>query len=447
MPQTNLNLSKFPQKPGVYIMRDNAASIIYIGKAIRLRTRVSSYFNRPAPSLKIAALLRVVRHIDYILSASESEALVIERDLIFRYQPYYNTVWKDGKSYPYIKLTNEDFPRLIITRSKTDDGAKYFGPYPDVRHMKSTLHWLRGMFGLRRCSHVFDTTNLPPEKKVKSCLYLHAGKCPGPCLGNISSKDYKQRLKGAGLLLSGKYAALKELLSTEMKLASAKLDFERAAALRDRLQALASMNQLITVRELSAADFTASLETTGLLEKVKDVLRLPTLPAVIEGFDISNIAGTACVGSMVRFFNAKPDKSNYRKFKIRTVAGQNDFAMIKETVLRRYSRLLKENLPLPDLVLIDGGKGQLKSASEALESLKVKTPVISLAKQNEEIFFPGKEESLKLPEESPVLHLLQSVRDESHRFALSYNLVRRRINFGIPSPRLSHKGRGKLENK
>ncbi len=431
MPKTNLDLSKFPLKPGVYIMRDNAANIIYIGKAIRLRTRVSSYFNRPAPSLKIAALIRVVRHIDYILAASETEALVIERDLIYRYQPYYNTMWKDGKSYPYIKLTREDFPRLVITRNKTDDGAKYFGPYPDVWHMKSTLHWLRGMFGLRRCAHVFDSLHLPPEKKVKSCLYLHAGKCSGPCIGKISVREYKTRLKGAGLLLSGKYSALKDVLASEMKRSSVALDFERAASLRDRIQALESMNQLITVRELSAGDFTASLEMTGLLEKAKEILHLPTLPAIIEGFDISNIAGTACVGSMVRFMNGKPDKSNYRKFKIRTVQGQNDFAMIKETVLRRYSRLLKEGMPLPDLVLIDGGKGQLKAASEALQSLKTKIPVISLAKQNEEIFFPDIDESLKLPEESPVLHLLQSVRDESHRFALSYNLVRRRIDTGI----------------
>jgi excinuclease ABC subunit C len=297
--------------------------------------------------------------------------------------------------------------------------------------MKTTLHWLRGMFGLRRCSHNFDTNNLPPEKKVKSCLYLHAGKCAGPCLGKISSKEYKSRLRGAGLLLSGKYSALKDILSAEMKKASASLDFERAASLRDRIQSLVSMNQLITVRELSTDDFNASLEITGILEKAKELLHLPTVPSVIEGFDISNIAGTASVGSMVRFLNAKPDKSNYRKFKIRSVVGQNDFAMIKETVLRRYSRLLKENRPLPDLLLIDGGKGQLKAAQEALQSLKVKIPVISLAKQNEEIYFPDNNDPLKLPEESQVLHLLQSVRDESHRFALSYNLVRRKQQSGL----------------
>jgi len=298
------------------------------------------------------------------------------------------------------------------------------------------------MFGLRRCAYNFSSSNLPPEKKVKSCLYLHAGKCAGPCLGKISSRDYKTQLRGAGLLLSGKYGALKTILSAQMKLASKGMDYERAAALRDRITALESMNQLITVRELSADDFNASLETTSILEKAKELLHLPTLPAIIEGFDISNIAGTASVGSMVRFFNGKPDKSNYRKFKIRTVQGQNDTAMIKETVLRRYNRLLKDSAQLPDLILIDGGKGQLSAAQEALQSIKAKIPVISLAKQNEEVFFPGKDEPLKLPEESPVLHLLQSVRDESHRFALSYNLVRRKIDTGIPSPYLSHKGRG-----
>lgn len=420
-----------PTSPGVYLMRDTTGKIIYIGKAKNLKHRVSSYF-KSANNVKTSAITSSLRHIDYILAASEREALILERQLISEYKPYFNVMWLDDKSYPYFKLTlKEDFPRLILTRKIVKDGSEYFGPYPQVSYIKKLMRWLQKVFKWRPCRLDFNIKSLPEESKVKSCLYFHTERCDGPCMGKISSDEYRKAMDELRLFLKGRLSELKHKLEREMELASENMQYERAANVRDRLKAISSMEEKVTVRELKAEELNASIKITQSLEELKKAINLEKWPTIIEGFDISNISGTESVGSMVRFHNGVPDKNNYRRFKIKTVQGIDDTAMIREVVFRRYRRLKAENRELPVLILIDGGKGQLSSALESLKALKLKIPIASIAKKEEEVFVPGKTEPVKLPANSKALHLLQNVRDEAHRFAVKYHRTRRKIKLGI----------------
>lgn len=422
----NEQRDRLPTAPGVYLMRDVAGRIIYIGKANNLRQRVASYF-RPDPSFKTVGISAALRHIDYVLCASEREALIVERQLINRYKPYYNAMWKDDKSYPYLKLTlGEDFPRIMLTRRKVDDGGQYFGPFPQVRTIKKLLFWLQKLFKLRPCKLVFDADHLPPLAKVKSCLYFHTCRCAGPCRGAVTRDAYRRPLRFIRLFLQRDYARLVTGWEREMREASRGMQYEYAAELRDRIAAVRQMEQPVTMREVKNEDLAASLDVSQRLERMREELSLPRLPVIIEGFDISLLAGTAAVGSMVCFHNGKPDPSRYRRFKIRTVAGTDDFAMLAEVITRRYARLKREKKPLPDLVLVDGGKGQLAAACAALGRLKMDLPIVSLAKREEEVFRPGASEPLLLPRNSPVLQTLQAVRDEAHRFAVAYHHVLRK---------------------
>jgi len=417
----NKYLENIPKLPGVYIMRDAAGGIIYIGKAKSLKDRISSYFNADNES-KSAAIITSMRKIDYILCASEREALLVERQLINKVKPYFNAMWKDDKSYPYIKFSaNEDFPRLVLTRKKLKDGASYFGPYPQVFYIKKLVHWLVRLFKIRPCKLDFSEDKLPEEKKVKSCIYYHTEMCYGPCLGKITSADYKSKIKEVELFLNGKFRKLQDKWESQMNEASANMRYEYAGELRDRLYAIESMGERVMISEITQDDIKESVERADSIKDLKYELKLKQMPAVIEGFDNSNIQGTNAVASMVRFTNGIADKKNYRRFKIKTVVGADDFASMREVVFRRYSGLIRKNEPFPDLILIDGGKGQLAAAVSALEELQVKTPVVSLAKRNEEIFFPDKDKALVLSRRSPALRLLQSVRDEAHRFAVSYH--------------------------
>ena len=421
-------LRELPRSPGVYIYRNGGGKIIYNGKANNLRRRIASYF-RADVEPKVRSIVRSLRHIDYVLALNENEALVIERQLINRYKPYYNSMWRDDKSYPYLRLSlNEDFPRLFFTRKLVKDGSEYFGPYPQLGPIKSTLRWLQKMFGWRPCALEFGAGALPAENKVKSCLYFQTGRCPGPCMGKITPEDYRKRINELRLFLKGKYSNLRRLWEQEMRHASDELNYEKAADLRDRIITLERIDEKISVRELKPEDLAASLKITEALEDLKNVLGLAQLPVIIEGFDISNISGTESVGSMVRFHNARPDKDNYRRFKIKTVTGPNDVAMIKEVVYRRYRRLSEEQRTLPDLILIDGGRNQLSAAMGAIGSLKLKIDIVSLAKKHEEILMPGWPGPLKLSRSSPALQTLQAVRDEAHRFAISYHRLRRSKN-------------------
>ncbi|MDR3071843.1 MAG: excinuclease ABC subunit UvrC [Endomicrobium sp.] len=427
----NKKLAQIPKLPGVYIMRDGIANIIYIGKAKNLKNRISSYFNANINS-KAAAIITAMRKIDYVLCTSEREALIVERHLINKVKPYFNSMWKDDKSYPYIKLSiAEDFPRLTFTRKKIEDGALYFGPYPQIFYIKKLVHWLVKLFKIRQCKINFNENNLPNEKKVKSCLYYHTQTCFAPCLGKITSRDYKTKVKDIKLFLNGKFKKLENEWKTQMFSFSKVLRYEEAMDIRDRLYALQNMSERVIISEITQNEMNQSVQRADSINELKDVLGLKHQPAIIEGFDNSNIQGASAVASMVRFQNGIADKKNYRRFKIKTVVGIDDFASIHEVVFRRYSSLTRKNEKLPDLVLIDGGKGQLGAAIDALRELQLQIPVVALAKKNEEIFLPTKDKALVLSKYSGALKLLQSVRDEAHRFAVNYHRKLRAKYFGI----------------
>ncbi len=409
-------------------MRDSAGGILYIGKAIDLRKRVAHYF-RPDVEPKIRALMADVRHIDYIAAAGERDALVIEQRLIKRHQPLFNVMWKDGKSYPFVKLTlNEDFPRLRLTRTKWRDSALYFGPYPNVRAIRHLLDWVwrNRLFPLRPCDLDIKEGQVYAYEKVKSCLYLHTGECPAPCLGKISKEDYGRIAERARLFFDGKNAELLAVWREEMKEAADRMEFERASQLRDSLLALDHIREPVTFRSLKEEDVKGRIETSRALQDLQTELKLPRPPVRIECFDISHIQGAETVASMVCFDRGRPNKSAYRKYKIKTVAGVDDFASMAEVVGRRYRRVKEEGLPWPDLVLIDGGSGQLAAAERALAAVTDrKIPLASLAKREEEVYQPGRGEPLRLPKDSPALQLLQRVRDEAHRFAVGFHRERR----------------------
>lgn len=422
-------LSTIPHGPGVYLMRDRAGRIIYVGKAIDLRKRVANYFQADRLEPKTRAQMAEVQHIDYITAASEREALVMEQRLIGRHQPLYNVMWKDGKTYPWVKISKEDFPRIFLTRLKRRDGADYFGPYPNtgaVRHLLTSL-WRRGITRLRPCDYDFSETKPLPEKTIKACLYFHTGQCPAPCAGRISGPDYRRLAQEAKFYFEGKNDALRAAWEEDRKAAAAALDFERAAQLRDNVAALDHVNERVTFRALREEDVQGRLKETQTLQQLQKALELPKPPVRIDGFDISHVQGFETVASMVVFVGGKPAKAHYRKFKIKTVAGVDDFASMEEVVYRRYKRAAAEGGPWPDLVLIDGGPGQLGAAMKGLRRATGRAlPLASLAKRDEEIFLPGRAEPLRLPKDSPVLQLLQHLRDESHRFAVTFHRSRRK---------------------
>lgn len=429
-------------------MRDNQAKIVYVGKAKDLRKRVASYFRNRALAPKLVSLLSIVQQIDYIPTDSERESLLLEQKLIRRLQPLYNTMWRDDKSYPYLKLTwNEDYPRLILTRQKKTDGGKYFGPYPNVSIIRKLLRklWRKKIFPLRPCKYAFNQKELSREgglkvsqpalyKKVQSCIYLHTGECPAPCVGRISQNDYRKIADKAELFFRGKTQPLRTELDHEMKTAAKKLDYEKAAQIRDQLSALAHISEKVILKKINEEAIAEQMQTSRGITELQERLRLPAPPMRIEAFDISNIQGTDAVGSLVVFEKGVPKKSEYRKFKIKTVTGQDDFSMMAEVVDRRYRRVLEEGKKVPNLVLVDGGKGQLSAAVKALQTLSkenksnalLQMPVAALAKEQEEIFLPQQAEPIRLPQDSPALHILQWIRDEAHRFAITFHRQRRR---------------------
>lgn len=429
-----------PHSPGVYLMRDVAGRIIYIGKAIDLKKRVASYFLKsksvdPGLTGKIHALMDTLRHIDYITTKGEREALVLERKLINRYQPAFNTMWKDDKSYPYVEITtSEDFPRIHLIRIKIKvRGNRYFGPYPSVGKLRHLLKWAwrKKLFPLRPCKFDIRDKNPLPYEKVKTCIYLHTKECTAPCLGLISSKKYKESIaKKAVWFFERKQEKLIHAWEKEMRRQSKKMEYEQAAQTRDRIEALHSFNERVTYRNLSESDVLVKVQESRAVQDLMKDLGMQRPPEHIECFDISHIQGNEKVASMVLFRNGRPDKSQYRKYIIRTVAGIDDFKSMAEVVHRRYERVMKEKLDLPDLVLLDGGKGQLQAALKALDQKTLKSVTLAaLAKREEEIFLPDHHDPIKLPLDSKGLLLLRYIRDEAHRFALGFHRLRRRKNF------------------
>jgi excinuclease ABC subunit C len=431
-----MDLSAIPHAPGVYLMRDRSGNILYVGKARDLAKRVASYFvDRSDHSVKVAALVASIHHIDYLPAQSEREALIIEQGLIRKLQPHFNTMWKDDKSYPHIKLTwKEDYPRLFLTRKIVRDGSKYFGPYPNVTPVKRLLRylWKQHMFPLRPCRYEFSEKDPLPLEKAKQCLYYHTRECPAPCVGRITKPDYRQIAKEAELFFRGNFKPLLSTWEKEMKEASAAQNYERAGLLRDNLAALEHMDERVTVRQIDLNDVTSRVDRSRAITDLQKALALARPPIRIECFDISHFQGVETVASMVAFERGEPKKSDYRKFKIKTVHGIDDFASMGEVVGRRYRRLRNENKPLPDLVLIDGGKGQLEAAQKAIRQVldSSRIPAMAaLAKREEELFLPDRHDSIRLPLDSPAMHLVQHVRDEAHRFAVTFHRYRRAKRF------------------
>jgi len=508
-----IDFSLLPKNPGCYLFKNKDGKIIYVGKAKDLKKRVSSYFQKTLTDEKTIQLVKRISSIDFIVTSTEVEALILENNLIKKHFPRYNIMLKDSKRYAYIALTKEDFPRIIISREKKDN-LECFGPFVSGLEREYVLKLLKQIFKLRTCK----------KMPKRPCLRFHIGLCKAPCINNISKKDYQNIISKVRYVLKGNISELISILESEMKIHSNDVHFEKAIELREQIRSLTylsekqnmerkkvydediinyvirddkiylavfniykgtllnkeefvfdrvpefltefilqyysekhppkevivpvqidkSLNSLfsktkfivpkigdkksllnLVLKNIELSFFGNSM----LLEELKKSLRLNDTPYVIECFDISHISGSAMVGSMVSFKDAEPDKSNYRRFKIRTVEGIDDFKAISEIVRRRYSRLLSEGKLLPNLVIIDGGKGQLKSALASLNELNIHIPIISIAKRFEEIYVPGLKIPLKVSGKS--LQLIRRIRDEAHRFAITYNRLLRRKESGI----------------
>src|SRR6266481_10041875 len=354
-------LSTLPHKPGIYLMRDRLSTVIYVGKARDLRKRVTQYFQpsrRMGWDLKFKALVETIHDFDYHVVRSEPEALLLEGKLIKEFHPRYNVSFRDDKRFLLVKVNlNDPIPRFTLTRLKQDDGARYFGPFPNSGALRSTLALVRRQYHLRGCRPL-----TPNERDYRHCLYAHLKYCTAPCIGNVTREQYLEQIQAACEFLAGQCEEMQERLGEEMKKAAGAQEYERAAELRDLLTDL--RRTTVKTNRFQRVPYSLPQATSPEkdLAELAEVLGLPAPPQRIEGFDISNISGTFKVASLVSFRNGRPDRANYRRFKIKTVEGQDDFASMAEVVRRRYSRLLKESKPLPDLILIDGGKGQLNAA-------------------------------------------------------------------------------------
>jgi len=405
-------IASIPDSPGVYLMKDANGRIIYIGKAKSLRKRVQSYFSRRLDT-KTQIMVSKISDIGCQFTPSEAQAQILEASLIKLHQPQYNIDLKDDKSFPWVRITQEAFPVVSICRRKKilkGQKALYFGPYTNSKLLREAMRTLRRTFGFRSCGKI------PKE----ACLFGRIQLCPAPCTGSVSGAEYARTIEKIRLVLEGRTQDLIESLSRQMRQKVKGRKYEEAARIRDQISALGSV-------EPSRTAAGSNLEP----ELLKRDLHLKRLPLRIEAFDISNIYGRQASGSMVSFYRGLPDKDNYRRFRIKSVRRIDDYAMVRETVRRRYSRLLAEKLLLPDLILIDGGKGHLLAAAEELESMNLGIDLISIAKEKENIYCLNRSNPIRLKEGSPALNLIRRVRDEAHRFALSYHrLLRRRKILG-----------------
>lgn len=400
-------LKKLPDSPGVYLFKDAGGAIIYIGKAKSLKKRVVSYFGRPQTD-KNQIMVSKIASLDYILTNTHAQAQILEASLIKEKQPQYNIDLKDDKSFPFIKITNAEFPLLSISRRRrvnSKDTLIYFGPYTNPKLLRQAIKMVRRIFGFRSCK------NMPKA----ACLYYRLKLCQAPCIGKISPLEYAGIIKNIILFLGGKYEELIKELSLKMFSAAKNNDFEAAAKIRDQLNALAIMSQ----NQPYPSGFNE-------LEDLKNLLKLKNIPERIEAFDISNISGKEATGSMVSFYKGQPDKNNYRRFRIKTVMGIDDYKMLAEIVHRRCLRLKTENLPLPDLILIDGGKAHLSAANNEIKKLGLVIPLVSIAKDKENLYLADKKFPIRLKSDTAALNLIRRIRDEAHRFAIKYHHLLRR---------------------
>ena len=541
-------LKTIPSDPGVYQYFDNKGEIIYVGKAKNLKRRVHSYFNKNQ-SGKVRVLVSRIADIKFIVVANEMEALLLENNFIKEYKPRYNIMLKDDKTYPWICIKNERFPRVFLTRKKVKDGSLYFGPYPSVMTAKTLLEMLRQLYPIRNCKLTLKEENIK-NGHYRPCLEYHIGNCKAPCDGSINEDDYRQMILNVKKVIKGNINEVLRDMKAQMMSHAAKLEFEQAQLIKDKYDLLANYHAksvvcsnnifdmevfsfedadssfyvnymkivegaiiqshsfeikrkldetpeellsiaIVEIHQMNAdtntdadTDNNANIKgyrriseilvpialdldltdvhftvpqkgeryeilqlsrrnakqyrieveklrtlvdperhTKRILNQMKDDLRLPVLPEVIECFDNSNFQGDYAVAAMTQFVNAKPNKSGYRHFNIKTVEGPNDFASMEEILYRRYSRLLNEGHRLPDLIVVDGGKGQLSAAVKVLQQLGIfgKISIIGIAEKLEEIYFPGDSIPLYIDKRSETLKVIQHIRDEAHRFGITHH--------------------------
>lgn len=538
-------LKTIPTDPGVYRYYDDKGEIIYVGKAKNLKRRVHSYFNKQQQSRKVSVLVSRIDDIRFTVVNSEMEALLLENNFIKQYKPRYNILLKDDKTYPWICIKNEKFPRVFLTRKKVNDGSTYFGPYPSVMTAKTLLEMLRQLYPIRNCKLILRQENIK-NGHYRPCLEYHIGNCKAPCDGSVSEDDYNEMIYNVKKVIKGNIQEVLRDMRSKMMAHAAKLEFEQAQDIKDKYDLLENyhaksvvcsntahdmevfsfedadasfyinymkivegaiiqshsleikrkleetpeellsmaiieihqMNagtdsdtdshinkgkknreiiipieldiniegvrftvpqrgekfEILELSQRNAKQYRLEMEklrtlvdperhTKRILNQMKEDLKLPVLPEVIECFDNSNFQGDYAVAAMTQFVNAKPNKSGYRHFNIKTVEGPNDFASMEEIIYRRYSRLLNENQRLPDLIVVDGGKGQLSSAVKILQQLGLfgKISIIGIAEKLEEIYFPGDSIPLYIDKRSETLKVIQHIRDEAHRFGITHH--------------------------
>ena len=526
-----------PESPGVYSYYDGEGKILYVGKAKNLKKRVSSYFNKEPESGKLRVLVRKIRDIKFIVTETELDALLLENNLIKKLQPRYNIMLKDDKTYPWLCIKKEPFPRVISTRHVLNDGSEYYGPYASVRMMKTLMDIIRKLYPLRTCKLNLSQNNIQ-KGKFKVCLEFHLGNCKAPCIGKQTEEDYQRTINEIRAIIKGNLSEVIEALHKVMTDYAQKEDFENAQLVKEKLENLENYKSKSTIVNphinnvdvfsvldeenrayvnylkvmngsivqahtvevkkklnetpseiltFAIADFRQRFSSHAyeiivpfrpemdwnevkitvprrgdkkqllelsqrntkyfrmerqkqqelvdpdrhsrrILEKMKQDLRLNVLPEVIECFDNSNIQGAYPVASMVQFVKARPNKKAYRHFNIKTVEGSDDFASMEEIILRRYGRLLKEGKALPQLIVVDGGKGQPSAAVKSLRQLELygKTGIIGIAKKLEELYFPNDPLPLYLDKKSETLRIIQQLRDEAHRFGITHHRNKRR---------------------
>jgi excinuclease ABC subunit C len=417
----------FPTTPGVYLMKDAQGVVIYIGKAKNLRNRAGSYFTlAAAQEQRTAELVKHIADIDFVSADTEVDALLMEARLVKDVQPRFNSDLKDDKSFPYLQIrTREEFPRVEFTRKPRTKGVRLYGPFTSARSLRMAVQVLQRIFQFRTCS--LDIRSKEERWRwFRPCILHNIRQCTAPCNFRVTRDEYRKQIRKLCLVLDGKKERLIREMQAEMRAASEALLFEKAARIRDEIEAL----QKLEMRGSSDPDIQPHvfhINPRKGLRGLRKVLGMPKTPRVIEGVDIAHFQGADTVASLVSFIDGTPFKPGYRRFKIKSVEGVDDFASMREVVFRRFRRLRDEESVFPDILLIDGGKGQLNAALDAFRLLDIEPPwLISLAKREEEIYRPGESEPIRLSRHASALRLLQSVRDEAHRFAQHYHHILQR---------------------
>jgi excinuclease ABC subunit C len=415
----------FPSGPGLYFMKGSGDKVLYIGKAKNLRARVSSYFQQGsdlavARGPKITEMISKVKTVDFLETETEVDALLTEARLIKDIRPPYNTDLADDKTFPYLEITTrEDFPGVYITRKPRSGGSSLFGPFAGAKDLRAVLVILQKIFKFRTCNLNIKEADTK-RKFFRPCLLYSIKQCTAPCGARIGKSEYKKIIRDLIKFLRSKRSTILRQLKQQMAESAQKFEYEKAGIYRDRIRLIERLDRRGTPDEHVQPEVFAADPTEALLQ-LRELLASTQPVRIIEGIDVANIAGAEAVGSLVKFIDGKPFKSGYRRFKIKTVKGIDDYAMITEVVKRRYKYALRGEELWPDLVLIDGGLGHLHAAEEAFREMNAPTvKIASIAKKQELIFLQGSSKPLKLPSNSPVRKLLQYVRDEAHRFAQHY---------------------------